>query len=252
MRLRIPPRRRLVLDFLHFAREVPLFPLERKFRLDDLVELREHARPKISWVALFMKAYGLLAADWPQLRQTFVRWPWPHLYEHPHSVAMVAVSRTGEPANNQDERLFFARFTRPENQRLVDLQDKLEQYKREPVGSIFRRQVRLSHAPTPVRRAAWWWNLNVSPAARAHRAGTFGLSTVAGLGSVNRFYPSVLTSNLTYGPVDEQGHVLVTLLGDHRVIDGAPLARAMRQLESVLHGPIARELAELCVGRQAA
>jgi pyruvate/2-oxoglutarate dehydrogenase complex dihydrolipoamide acyltransferase (E2) component len=39
--------------------------------------------------------------------------------------------------------------------------------------------------------------------------------------------------------------VLVTIVYDHRLIDGAPLARALAELEAVLQGPIAEELAGL-------
>src|SRR5947209_5871481 len=92
-RLRLPVRRRLVCDLLHFARQVPLFPLERRCALGQFAELRQGAPTRISWSVLFLKAYSLLAADYPVLRQALLRWPWAHLYQHPFSVAMLAVSR---------------------------------------------------------------------------------------------------------------------------------------------------------------
>jgi hypothetical protein len=62
----------------------------------------------------------------------------------------------------------------------------------------------------------------------------------------------VLTTSLTYGPLDEQGHSLVTLLCDHRVLDGVLAARALAELEAALHGPIAAELRTLGAAKFAA
>jgi hypothetical protein len=233
--------RRLVGDLLYFSRGIPLFPIEREFDLAALDRLRQRAKLRISWPALFLKAYGLLAARTPELRQSYQGWPWAHLYQHAQSVAMVAVSRT-TPAG---ERLFWARFIAPDEQPLVALQAELDCYKTAPVEDVFRRQIRLSRFPTPLRRIAWWLSLNTSGIRRARRLGTFGLSTVAGSGAVNRFHPSCLTTSLSYGPLGPAGQALVTVVCDHRVVDGAPMARALGELEAILAGPIAEELASL-------
>jgi hypothetical protein len=232
----------LVCDLLHFARHVPFFPLERCFVLRDLADLRRHMDARISWAVLFLKAYGLLSAAYPQLRQAFFRWPWPHLYQHPCSVANVAVNR----AEGHGERLYWARFIKPESMPLTELQRRLDRYKTKPTQVVFRRQIRFSHVPTPLRRLGWWLTLNMSGAKRAKRFGTFGLSTLGGQGAVNRYHPTCLTTSLTYGPVDRSGLVLVTLLYDHRVTDGSCIARALAELEAILQGPITRELREFC------
>jgi hypothetical protein len=237
-RLRLPRSRRLVCDLLHFAHQVPLFPLERSCFLGEVAELRQRARTRISWAVLFLKAYGLLAADYPVLRQAFLRWPWPHLYQHPCSVAMLAVNR----AEPDGERLFWGRFIQPEGQPLVELQRTLDRYKTDRAESVFARQIRVSRAPTVLRRLGWWLTLNVSGARRARRLGTFGLSTLAGNGAVNRYHPTCLTTSLTYGPMDRIGQTQVTILFDHRVADGSCIARALADLESILRGAIAREL----------
>jgi hypothetical protein len=233
--------RRLVGDLLSISQRLPLFPLEREFDLAELAALREQASPRISWVALFVKAYGLLAADIVELRQSYMNWPWPHIYQHEHSVAMVAVNRSTPTG----DRLFWGRFTAPENQTLAEIQTQLDDYKHGQIEKTFRRQMRISRFPTPLRRLAWWMSLNLSAVRRARRIGTFGLSTVASLGAVNRFHPTCTTSSLSYGPLTSAGRTLVTIVYDHRMIDGAPLARALAELEAILQGPIAEELAAL-------
>src|SRR5712692_1205570 len=91
--LRFPRNRRSVVDFLHFSRKMPLQPLTRVCRLQPLADLRAQATPRVSWSALFMKAYGLVASRFPVLRQTYMTWPWAHLYQHPVSVGSLAISR---------------------------------------------------------------------------------------------------------------------------------------------------------------
>ncbi len=244
--------RRLVNDVLYFCRGVPLYPLERQFNLAGLNQLRDRLQraggPRISWPVLFLKAYGLLSARMPELRDAYLPWPWPHLHRHPESVGMLAVSRD----TPQGERLCWGRFLAPERSSLVELQADLERYKHEPLEQVFRRQVRLSRFPGPLRRIAWWLSLNSWPARRARRLGTFGLSTVAGSGAINRFHPSFLTTSLSYGPISPEGQTLVTIVCDHRVVDGAPMARALAELEALLTGPVAAELAGLAQRASAA
>ena len=78
------------------------------------------------------------------------------------------------------------------------------------------------------------------------------MSSLAGQQTINRFHPTVLTTSLTYGPLDDAGQCLVTLICDHRVLDGALRRRALMELEQALCGSIADELRELADKRVAA
>jgi hypothetical protein len=224
---------------LFFARQVPLFPVEQTFDLCEVSRLRSVQTRRISWPILFLKAYAITVRDYPPLRQAYLRWPWPRLLEAPHSVGMIALSRQYQA----EDRICWGRFDEPENQPLTALQRQLEQYQSNSVDEVFKRQVRLSRMPGWLRRGLLWWNLNFAGPLRARRLGTFSLSTLAGQGSLNRGHPTFLTSSLTYGPLDERGQCVVTLLCDHRVIDGVLAARALGDLQAALKGPIAAELA---------
>src|SRR4051794_16307716 len=103
-------QRSLVLDIAHFARQVPVFPVERTFDLAALASLRTATQPKIAWPALYLKAHALVAARRPELRQAFLPWPWPRLIEWPASVGTIVVAREDQG----QERLCWARFDRPE------------------------------------------------------------------------------------------------------------------------------------------
>ncbi len=151
-----------------------------------------------------------------------------------------------------EDRICWGKLLRPESRPLVHLQRQLDAYQHEPVEQVFRRQVILSRLPTTARRLLYWWNQNFAGRKRAIRLGTFTMSTLAGQGVLNRMHQTFLTSSLTYGPVDEDGQSLVTLLCDHRVVDGIVAARALSNLEAAMCGPIAEELKSLAANRAAA
>ena len=80
---------------------------------------------------------------------------------------------------------------------------------------------------------------------RSKRFGTFGLSSYGALGAEQIHPISPLSTTLTYGPIDPvTGRVIVKLIYDHRVLDGAYVARRLRDVEEVLNGPILAELRE--------
>ncbi|MEX1094747.1 MAG: hypothetical protein WED34_01795 [Planctomycetales bacterium] len=230
--------RALTIDVVHYHRRVPTCAHDRFCDLRKIAELRERLPVRISWAVLFLKAYGMVAAERPVLRDAWQRWPWPHVYRHPHSMAMVAIHREfrGEPW------LFWGRFDKPEETPLVDLQARLDRYHAEPPEQVFRQQWLLSGLPTPARRLLWWWNLNFAGAKRAKRVGTFFLTTLAGRGTEIQHPPAFLTGNLTYGPLDAAGRSRVTLAYDHRLMDGRLVADCLAGIESKLTGPIASEL----------
>ena len=235
--------RRLIGDLVHFARRVPSVPVQRRVNVGRVRVLREQADPRPSWCAIFTKAYATVAAACPALRRAYLGWPWPRLYEHPHSVASVAIERRyrGEDA------VFFAHLRAPEAQSLADLDAHLRRFKDAPIESIglFRRALAVSRLPRPLRRLLWWIGLNSSGRKRARRMGTFGVSVYSGLGAESLHPLSPLTTTLNYGVLRADGSVDVRIIYDHRVLDGATVARALALLEDVLNGAIAAELRAL-------
>lgn len=237
-RLRVPASRRLSWDLLYFHRDVPLCAHDRRMNLSDVSRGRNASAERVSWPALFLKAYAIVAQDVPELRQTWYRWPWAHLYQHPFSVATLTVQRNlnGEPW------LFWGQIAAPELKSLSELQRAINQFRDGDVRTVFRKQLQLAKQPTVLRRMIWWWNLNVATATRAKRLGTFFLSTLAGRGAEIQLPPSVHTGCLTFGPLDESGIARVTLAYDHRIMDGALVADILQRLEETLNGALLHEL----------
>jgi hypothetical protein len=240
-RFRIPASRRLSCDLLYFNRNVPLCGHDRVTDLAAVAEARQRSAIRVSWPALFLKAYAIVARDVPQLRQTWHRFPLPHLYQHGQSVAVVTVQREldGEPW------LFWGRIGQPDQLPLEIIQQRIDSYCNEPCRQVHRKQLQLAGLPLVFRRLIWWWNLNIATRNRAKRLGTFFLSTLASRGVAIQIPPSIHTGCLTYGPLDQNGRCTVTLAYDHRIMDGVVVADALRQLETTLNETLATELRQL-------
>jgi hypothetical protein len=148
------------------------------------------------------------------------------------------------------DRLFWGRFHQPENLPLVDLQRQLDQYCHGDVRQMFKRQLLASRMPLLLRRLGWWWRLNFEPAKRARRLGTASMSVLAGQGVYNRLHPCMLTSTLSYGPLQADGRMWVTLQCDHRTLDGMAAAEGLNLLEKMLNGEVLAELESLCGDRR--
>ena len=86
-----------------------------------------------------------------------------------------------------------------------------------------------------------WLGLNL-PRSRPNQFGTFGLTVYSSLGAESLHPLSALTTTLTYGVIQPDGSVNVRLVYDHRVTDGAVIARALARLEEELNGAICAEL----------
>lgn len=232
--------RRFVGDLLAFAQRVPSVPMQRRMHLSDVVEARQASRERVSWCAIFLKAYAIVSANRPELRRSYISFPWPTIYEHPENVATFSVEREHEG----EQAVFFAQVPQPELLPLRELDTYVRRHKTAPIESIetFRRALLLSSLPRPLRRFIWWLGLCTDGMYRARFFGTFGISVVAAFGAAGLHILSPLTTTLNYGAFEPDGSIDVRLAYDHRVLDGATVARAMAALEDVLQGEIADEL----------
>jgi pyruvate/2-oxoglutarate dehydrogenase complex dihydrolipoamide acyltransferase (E2) component len=245
----LSPFRRLVTDLMYLSQRVPSVTAERRMDLAAVAAARQGCAFRPAWAVLFTKAYALAARDYPALRQAYLEFPWPRLYEHPHHVATVNIERElpGERV------VLYCLIRSPENRSLQELDGMVRYHKETPVEQLrsYRRAVAMSRIPWPFRR--WFWSvaLNLSGRRRSHNFGTFGLTSVGAQGAGLLKLIPLLTSSVHYGMFDAQSCVEVRLSWDHRVLDGATIARVLVDLERILNHEIVAELREMQVARAA-
>ncbi len=239
----VSPSRRIIMDLMHEARQVPSIPVQRKIDVRELDAVRRCTDPKISWFVIFMKAFALVAEQNPQLRRSLIKYPWYRFYDHPISICSLAVEREIE----DEPALFFAHFRAPEEQSLVELQDALAYYKKSPIQNVglYRRALKIGKLPIVLRRMLWWSTLNFSGVKRAKRLGTFGITSYGALGAESLHPISPLTCTFNFGPISSEGKVLIKIIYDHRTLDGSEVARRLKEIEEVLSSKIMPELKEL-------
>ena len=224
---------------MHFASGFPTVPVQRRMNLAPVMAARRACVARPSWTAVFVKAYSLVADEVPELRRAYVKLPRPHLYEYPTNVASVAVEREFEG----EKAVLGMPIKNPSALSLAALSQLLRAAATSPVDEVksFRRALRIAGYPLPVRRLLWWLALNVGRQ-RANFFGTFAVSVYSALGAESLHPISPCTTLLNYGVFQPNGACDVRIIYDHRVLDGANVARALRRLEEVLRGPIVTEL----------
>jgi hypothetical protein len=234
---------------MHFAAAVPTIPVQRRISLGAVAAARRACPARPPWSAIFAKAYAQVAAEVPALRRAYCKFPWPRLYEYPASVACVAV----EGDHHGERTVVFVLVKDPLNQSVVEVGRLLRAVAAAPAVATksFRRALRLAGLPLPLRRVVWWIGLNVGRQ-RANHFGTFGVTAYSALGAESLHPLSPLTATLTYGPIEADGGVNVRLVYDHRVLDGATVARALVRLETVINTDVAAELTQSVTDSRAA
>jgi hypothetical protein len=227
-------------DLLALARQVPTLTTQRRLRLGVTLAARAIALPRPAWLALFTKAYALVAQNLPALRRVFLSFPRPRLYQHPVSVALVPLER---PFLGEDA-IFYATMAQPEVLSLVDLDSQLRRYKEQPLEKLgaFRRSLLFSRLPHWMRKGLWWATCNAFGVRKVQTLGTFAVTDYSGLGAEAVGPLTLTTSGLTYGVMERDGSVDVRIRYDARVLDGPTVARALAELERILTQEIVAEL----------
>ncbi|OCP15998.1 MULTISPECIES: hypothetical protein [unclassified Ensifer] len=243
--IKLSAPRRLVCDLMRFSIGVPRVTVQRKMNLDPLQRARIAQISRPSWTVLFLKGYALLCRETPELRRAYVKLPRAQLYEYPESVASIAHERE----HDGERAVLLSKIKSPERLPIPELATLIDAARSRPVMEIkeFRRALKVARMPGPIRWLLMWLGLNLG-SRRAHYFGTFQLSVYSGLGaeSLNPLTP--LTTLLNYGPISESGSVTVRIHYDHRVMDGANVARALERFEAILNGDVADEVLNLAQG----
>ncbi len=189
---------------MHASMRVPFVSLSRTLDVRQLIEARAQAVERPGWAAIFVKAFALVAKDEPVLRTLYVKLPWPHFFELPRSVAMVAIARV----EDGQDCILPEKVPAPDERSLTDIDAQIRRAKDAPLLEIpnFRKIMMATRLPLPLRRLSWLLGLNVGRMS-ANNFGSFGVTSVAayGPGELHALSPGPFI--VTYGVVrPDQAH----------------------------------------------
>jgi hypothetical protein len=231
--------RRFLVDLMRASIRVPFVSLSRPLNVSALIEARALVAQPPGWAAIFVKAFALVAKDDPVLRTLYVKWPWPHFYELPCSVATVAIARI----EDGEACVLPEKVASPETMSLTEIDALIRHAKEAPVDQVpaFRKIMRTTRLLLPFRRLFWAVGLNFGRQ-RANWFGSFGVTSVAayGAGELHALSPGPFI--LTYGVVEADQNIGVIIRWDHRITDAALIAKTLTRLEQVLNTEISAEL----------
>ena len=137
--------RRFIVDLMHASMRVPFISLSRTLDISQLVEARAQAGKPPGWAAIFVKAFALVARDEPVLRTLYVKLPWPHFFELPRSVAMVAIARV----ENGEDCILPEKVPAPDERPLSEIDAQIRRAKDAPLMEIpsFRKIMMATKLP---------------------------------------------------------------------------------------------------------
>jgi len=227
-------------DLLYFSFKEKLNGASYSINVAAVAAARQLGQPRISWGAVFTKAIAITADRYPELKRTYMPFPWAHFYEHPFPVASIVVEREwqGEYA------VFFDRVRSPKQKSLAELSDTLRSLKTLPVESVggYRLLIRITRYPFLIRRLLWRIALYGSGRLRARCIGTFAVNSIRGPHFAMTQATTPTAVAIYYGTVNHEGDVPIQIFFNHNIIDGAQVHRLLQALGEALNGPILAEL----------
>jgi hypothetical protein len=229
--------RGLVVDLMRLAVRVPTCTEALHMDLKAVADSRARSVTRPRWIAIFIKAFAIVAQEMPELRRVLLEAPWPRFYEYPVSVALIYVKRQSE-----GETLHISyKIKDPASLSLREINERITAATEMPLNDIadFRRVFAFGRLPSPLRRLAAWVAYN-NGRQRPRHFGTFAVTTppegrIAG-------WLTPWTSRLSFGRVADDGGVAVNVSVDHRVVDGPTGALVLTRLQQVLSTVILAEL----------
>ena len=141
--------RRFVTDLMRASADVPFVAVRRTLAIGRLAAARKSLRNRPAWAAIFAKAFAILASEKPVLRRLYPKWPWPHFYEFPQTLAMIVVAPDATP----DGVLMFP-VKAPDLTSLAETDAMIRRAKSRPIEAIpfFRKTMMVTRLPQPLRR----------------------------------------------------------------------------------------------------
>jgi pyruvate/2-oxoglutarate dehydrogenase complex dihydrolipoamide acyltransferase (E2) component len=204
---------------------------------------------KITLTAIMLKAIGIAQKMHPASRTAIL--PWGRTAILHDIVAGFTVERFvgSQPA------VFFGAIDAPDSKPLEDIAQELRAYGEAEFENVDQLDVqhKFNNMPWLFRRFILWLGMRYPAIRLQHMGATFGLSSLGKFGIKALIPPCVSTSTFGIGeleqrPVVRDGKIEIrpvftlTLNFDHRAIDGAPAARFLKDIISLVEGGLEQHL----------
>ncbi len=232
--------RRVVCDFLTLSKPIPLVTVQKEMDVASVAAARNQLTQRPSWSAIMTKAYAKVVSARPDLRRSYLSFPYERLYEYPKTTVDVVC----ESVIDGEAVLVTVPLKRPDTRPLLDFDRRLDLSRKDPVAKIrrYRRARLFARLPRFIRNPLWWFTLNSFGFVRRQNFCTFGVTSVGNWGVESLRPLAPWTTLLHYGTIQDNGKVNVRLTYDHRVLDGSGPSFALVEMERTLQTELVAEL----------
>lgn len=206
------------------------------------VQLKEHGY-KTTATAIFLKAIAIAQRSHPESRTAVL--PWGKLVTFRDIVAGFTVERMigSQPA------VFFGAIENADTKPLAEITKELKAYGEGDIPQVPNLDIqnRFNNMPWLFRQFILMLGRRYPWIRLKYLGATFGLSSLGKFGIKWLFPPCITTSTFGVGEVEDRAVVVdgkieirkmvtLTLNFDHRVIDGAPAARFLQDIRTLMEG----------------
>lgn len=206
---------------------------------------------KVTATAILLKAIGIAQRLHPASRTAIL--PWGRTVTFNDIVAGFTVERY----IGQQPAVFFGAIESPDSKPLVQVAEELRAYGEDDISSVPQLDIedRFNNMPWLFRRFILWLGMRFPKVRLRYMGATFGLSSLGKFGCRGLIPPCVSTSTFGVGTIEPRAVVregaivvrpMMTLIlnFDHRLIDGAPAARFMQDVQKLLEGELQQHIEE--------
>ena len=204
---------------------------------------------KITVTALLIKAIGLAQLKHPESRTIWL--PWGRVA----TLNNICAGFTVEKVVEGESAVYFGTIQKPHLKSVAEIASELSEYSRRKPEEIPQLEIehRFAKMPWLIRRLILLTGLSLPAIRLKYLGATFGISSLGKYGMKVLIPPCACTCTFGVGsvedtPVVREGQIVVRpimnliLNFDHRLIDGAPAARFLSDVRSLLEGGLVKYL----------
>lgn len=210
--------------------------------------LRQQLKEKgvrVTATAILLKAIGIAQRLHPASRTAIL--PWGRTVTFNDIVAGFTVERYVGP----QPAVFFGSIDAPDSKPLVQVAEELRAYGEDEISTVPQLDIenKFNNMPWLFRRFILWLGMRFPKVRLRYLGATFGVSSLGKFGCTMLIPPCVSTSTFGVGAIEQRAVVregrievrpMMTLIlnFDHRLIDGAPAARFMQDVQKLVEGDL--------------